>query len=249
MNPDIARLTVRQLLGQRRTVVVALLALVPVAIALLFRLAAPADADPERFTARGLLGGIVTTTILPLVTLVFATGAFGQDAEDGTLVYLLATPVPRRAIVLARLVVAWLAAAALLLPSAALAGALALQGGDPGIVVGFAVAVVAGAFVYTAAFTWLSIATSRALVAGLLYVFLWEGALSGLFGGIRFLSIRQYTAGIAGAFFDLPPGCLPAPPRPPPCRLPRRRRRRRHGNPRRPPARALGDRRVFLTLR
>lgn len=205
MNPDIARLTVRQLLGQRRTVVVALLALVPVAIALLFRLAAPADADPERFTARGLLGGIVTTTILPLVTLVFATGAFGQDAEDGTLVYLLATPVPRRAIVLARLVVAWLAAAALL-PSAALAGALALQGGDPGIVVGFAVAVVAGAFVYTAAFTWLSIATSRALVAGLLYVFLWEGALSGLFGGIRFLSIRQYTAGIAGAFFDLPPG-------------------------------------------
>jgi len=205
VNPDIARLTVRQLLGQRRTVVVALLALVPVAIALLFRLAAPADADPERFTARGLLGGIVTTTILPLVTLVFATGAFGQDAEDGTLVYLLATPVPRRAIVLARLVVAWLAAAALL-PSAALAGALALQGGDPGIVVGFAVAVVAGAFVYTAAFTWLSIATSRALVAGLLYVFLWEGALSGLFGGIRFLSIRQYTAGIAGAFFDLPPG-------------------------------------------
>ncbi|GIW14212.1 MAG: hypothetical protein KatS3mg063_0065 [Tepidiforma sp.] len=205
MNPDIARLTVRQLLGQRRTVVVALLALVPVAIALLFRLAAPADADPERFTARGLLGGIVTTTILPLVTLVFATGAFGQDAEDGTLVYLLATPVPRRAIVLARLVVAWLAAAALLLPSAALAGALALQGGDPGIVLGFAVAVVAGAFVYTAAFTWLSIATSRALVAGLLYVFLWEGALSGLFGGIRFLSIRQYTAGIAGAFFDLPP--------------------------------------------
>jgi len=204
VNPDIARLTVRQLLGQRRTVVVALLALVPVAIALLFRFAAPEDADPERFTARGLLGGIVTTTILPLVTLVFATGAFGQDAEDGTLVYLLATPVPRRAIVLARLVVAWLAAAALL-PSAALAGALALQGGDPGIVLGFAVAVVAGAFVYTAAFTWLSIATSRALVAGLLYVFLWEGALSGLFGGIRFLSIRQYTAGIAGAFFDLPP--------------------------------------------
>ncbi|GIW13719.1 MAG: hypothetical protein KatS3mg062_1158 [Tepidiforma sp.] len=204
MNFPVARLTARMLLGQRRTLLVVLLALLPVGIALLFRLAAPADADPERFTARTLLGGMLTGTILPLVSLVFATGAFGQDIEDGTAVYLLATPVPRRDIVVARVAVAWLAAAALLVPAALTAGAIAIQGGDPGIVAGFAAAIAAGSLVYTIVFTWLSIATSRALVAGLLYAFLWEGALSGLFSGIRFLSIRQYTAGIAGTFFDLP---------------------------------------------
>jgi ABC-2 type transport system permease protein len=204
MNFPIARLTARMLLGQRRTVIVLLLALLPVGIALLFRFSAPDTTDPERFTSRGLLGGIVTTTILPLISLIFATGAFGQDIEDGTAVYLLATPIPRRDIVVTRIVVAWLAAAALLVPSTAVAGAIAIQSGDPGIVLGFTVAMAAGTLIYAITFTWLSIATSRALVAGLLYVFLWEGALSGLFGGIRFLSIRQYTAGIAGAFFDLP---------------------------------------------
>lgn len=206
MNPDIARLTARTLLGQRRTILVVLLALLPVAIALLYRFAAPADADPERFAARALLGGIVTTTILPLVTLIFATGAFGQDIEDGTAVYLLATPVPRQDIVLARFLVAWAASLAALLPAAVAAGLIVLGGSGPGIVAGFAVGIAAGSFVYAAAFTWLSIATSRALVAGLLYVFLWEGTLSGLFSGIRFLSIRQYATGIAGAFFDLPAG-------------------------------------------
>lgn len=204
MNLPVARLTARMLLGQRRTIVVLLLALVPVGIALLFRFSAPDTADPEQFTSRGLLGGIVTTTILPLISLIFATGAFGQDIEDGTAVYLLATPLPRRTIVLTRIAVAWLAAAGLLVPATAIAGTIAIQNGTPGIVVGFTIAIAAGSLVYTIVFTWLSIATSRALVAGLLYVFLWEGALSGLFGGIRFLSIRQYTAGISGAFFDLP---------------------------------------------
>ncbi len=204
MNADIARLAARTLLGQRRTLLVVLLALVPVLVATVFRLAAGADADPGLFTARDLLAGLVVTTVLPLVTLIFATGAFGQDIEDGTIVYLLATPVPRREMVLTRVLVAWAAALVVLLPSTLLAGAIAIESADPAIVLGFLVGVAAGAFIYTAAFTWLSIATGRALVAGLLYVFLWEGTLSGLFSGIRFLSIRQYTNGIAGAFFDLP---------------------------------------------
>lgn len=204
MNADIARLTARMLLGQRRTLVIAMLAVLPVGLALLFRFA-DAEVDPARWTARALLGGIVTSTILPLVALIFGTAAFGQDIEDGTAVYLLARPIPRRVIVLSRLAVAWALATALLLPPSVAAGFIAIQGGDPAIVLGFAVAIAAGALVYCAVFAWLSIVTARALIIGLLYVFLWEGVLSGLFTGIRFLSIRQYTNGIAGALFDVPP--------------------------------------------
>lgn len=203
MNTAVVQLTARMLLGQRRTLLVALLALVPVAMAMLYRVAAPEDADPARFTARALLGGIVTTTILPLVSLVLGTAAFGQDFDDGTAVYLLGKPVPRWRIVLSRLVTAWLIAAAVLAPTTAAAGLVARQSADPAIVLGFAIAVPLGALLYIALFTWLSIVTSRALVVGLLYVFLWEGVVSGIFSGVRFLSIRQYTLGLADAFFDL----------------------------------------------
>ena len=38
--------------------------------------------------------------------------------------------------------------------------------------------------------------TWRALIIGLVYVLLWEGALGGLLEGTKFLSIRQATLGI-----------------------------------------------------
>jgi ABC-2 type transport system permease protein len=67
------------------------------------------------------------------------------------------------------------------------------------IAIGYAVAVAAGSMVYVAAFVALSLFTSRALIIGLLYVLVWEGALAGSFPGIRFLSVRQYVLAIADA--------------------------------------------------
>jgi ABC-2 type transport system permease protein len=79
-------------------------------------------------------------------------------------------------------------------------------GSDPpqGIVLGFVIGGIIGSLVYCAGFLWLSIATSRALIVGLLYVFIWEGVVVNLFSGVRFLSVRQYTLGIAGAFINAP---------------------------------------------
>ncbi len=56
----------------------------------------------------------------------------------------------------------------------------------------------------------LSIVTSRALIAGLVYVFVWEGLINGLFAGTRLLSIRHYTLAVADIFVDLPPGIFEA---------------------------------------
>ena len=50
----------------------------------------------------------------------------------------------------------------------------------------------------------LSVVTSRALIAGLVYVFIWEGLINGLFAGTRLLSVRHYTLGVADIFVDLP---------------------------------------------
>jgi ABC-2 type transport system permease protein len=138
---------------------------------------------------------------MPLAALILGTTVFGAEIEDGTIVYLLAKPVPRRTIVLVK----WLVAAAVAAVLAALATLIAtligLAGASDGsaVATGYAVAVAAGSAVYVAAFVALSLFTSRALVIGLLYVLVWEGALAGLFPGIHFLSVRQYVLGIADA--------------------------------------------------
>ena len=73
-------------------------------------------------------------------------------------------------------------------------------GGDSlATAVGFALAAIAGGTAYAVAFAALGVVTTRALVVGLAYTLLWEGVLAGLLEGTRFLSIRQATLGVAAA--------------------------------------------------
>ncbi len=202
----IVRLTMRQLLGQKRTILMLGFALIPVLISLLFRLNAdPIANDPQEWTASVALARLVVGLTLPFTALVFGTAALGTEFEDGTAVYLLSKPISRVTIVLSKLLVAWAATAIVVLIAAVPSGLIAISG-EPheGIILGFAVAVVFGALVYCSAFMWLSIATSRALIAGLLYVFIWEGVVVNLFSGVRLLSVRQYTLGIAGQLISAP---------------------------------------------
>ena len=47
-------------------------------------------------------------------------------------------------------------------------------------------------------------ARHAALIAGLVFVFIWEGAISGIFEGVRFLSIRHYMLGLSDWISDTP---------------------------------------------
>jgi ABC-2 type transport system permease protein len=198
---EIARITARQLLGRRRTVLLLLLAVIPILMAGIFRIAgASRPGDTEGFID-AVLVGLVVTLLMPLVALILGTTVFGAEIEDGTVVYLLAKPIPRRVVVLTKWLVAASIAATLSAAAALIAGVLGLAGTDSGIgiSIGYAVAVAVGSTIYVAAFVALSLVTSRALVAGLLYILVWEGALASSFPGTRFLSIRQYTLAIADA--------------------------------------------------
>ena len=97
--PEIAKVTLRQLLGRRRTLLLVLLAALPVLLAVAFRLAD--QTDVERFTRR-IFDTISMTILLPLVAILFGSGAFGSEIDDGTIVYLLAKPVPRWILVAAK---------------------------------------------------------------------------------------------------------------------------------------------------
>lgn len=204
MNATVVSLTARQLLSQKRTALIVVAALLPVLMAAAYR-ASSNDDDALHWTATVLLGQLVAGTLLPLAALIFGTAALGTEFEDGTAVYLLSKPIPRRTIVASKLLVAWLATLGAALLATIAGGVTGLWGeGGADIVTGFCVAVAAGSLMYVSAFLWLSIVTSRALIVGLLYAFIWEGVVSRLFDGVRFLSIRQFTLGIAGLVMDVP---------------------------------------------
>ncbi|MDI6857065.1 MAG: ABC transporter permease [Dehalococcoidia bacterium] len=196
MNREILILSLRQLLGKRRTLALVALALLPLLVALVFR-AGDSETDPVDWTANTLLNGLIVTTVLPLVTLVLATTSLGMEIEDGTIVYLLSKPLSRAHVITAKLAASWLPAAALVSLSAAASAGIALQGSGYGVLPAFVIALGLGALAYSAVFLLLSLLTARALVVGLIYVFIWEGLVTELFEGTRILSVRQYTLGVA----------------------------------------------------
>lgn len=199
MIATIAAVTIRSLLGRRRSLLLVLLALLPIVIAILVRVSGRVGPGLDEIAAV-LLDRLVITTLLPLVALVFGTTVIGAEIDDGTALYLLVKPIARWRILAAKLLVAIALTAALTAPAALIAGAILLADG-PGLAVplGAAVGTAAGAAAYATIFLALSLVTSRALPVGLVYVLVWEGILAGLFEGTRVLSVRQYALGIAAA--------------------------------------------------
>jgi ABC-2 type transport system permease protein len=200
--------TLRGLLGRRRTILLALLAGLPVLIALLIRISGGRP-DADR-----ILDTLVVRTVMPLVALIIGTAAIGSEIDDGTAVYLMIKPIARWRIAASKLLVAAGLTAAMVVPAVILTGLLlGSRGGDTTTtVVAYSIACLVGGSAYAAAFVALSTFTTRALLLGLAYVLIWEGVLSGLLEGTKFLSIRQATLGLAAALgVDVPGDPLAAP--------------------------------------
>jgi len=201
----ITTVTVRALLGRRRTLLMALLAATPILLALLIR----ANDDTLSLSILGqTIDGIVIRTVMPLIAIVFGTAALGSELEDGTGVHLLTTPVERWQIVVAKTLVAGTLTAVLIVPSALIAGLLMGGTGSGAISVTFAFALASliGSYVYTAIFLVLSVFTTRGLIIGLAYALIWEGIVAGLLPGSQVVSVREYLSGIV---VTLAPEALP----------------------------------------
>jgi ABC-2 type transport system permease protein len=191
----IVELTLRALVGRRRTVLIAILAWLPVLLGILVRLGG------GRPDASQILDALVIRTVCPLVALVVGTGAIGSEIEDGTLVFQLVKPVPRWLTAAAKAAVAAFLTTVLIVPPVVVTGLL-LGGFGAGSIqtsIGFAIAALIGGTAYAVGFTALGVVTSRALIVGLGYTLIWEGILAGILEGTRFLSVRQATLGVASA--------------------------------------------------
>jgi ABC-2 type transport system permease protein len=202
-------LTARQLVFRRSTLLLLVLAAIPLLVGVAYKVG-DSSVEPEELVVRVLCVWLVVTTVLPLTALMFGTSVLGDELEDGTVIYLLTKPLERWRILLPKILAAWLLTW-LLAVVAVVSSTLVVMGGDGGsIIVAFTVATAVGSLAYTSVFVLLSIVTSRALIAGLVFVFIWEGAVSGIFEGVRYLSIRHYALGIADWLLDVPPRALNA---------------------------------------
>jgi ABC-2 type transport system permease protein len=192
MNPVVMHLTVRGLLGRRRAVLLVLLPLLLLLMAGLVRWAS----GGEPLSTVKLTNEFALGTLLPLMCLLIGTGVIGTEIDDGSIVYLLAKPVPRRTILWSKLIVAW--GATLVFAVLPIIAAVEIAG-DEGTRLGWAYGVTAAlaALAYTAVFVALSVVTRNVVIIGLLYALLWETVLGGYVPGVRNVSVRQWALAAA----------------------------------------------------
>ncbi|MEU8923474.1 ABC transporter permease [Kitasatospora sp. NPDC048545] len=194
MNPTVARLTLRGLLGRRRGL---LLLVVPALLLLVSAIASGSTADAHGLTVK-ILGQLGLGTLVPILGLVVGTGAIATEIDDGSIVYLLAKPLPRWRIITTKLAVAigvtWLFS---VVPT--LLSGLLLFGTRDGMVLGYTVAVMVAGAAYSALFLLLGVVTRHAVVAGLGYALIWESVVGNFVEGARTLSIQQWGRAVAEA--------------------------------------------------
>src|SRR6266542_1173198 len=171
----VLRFALGELLAGRRLPIVAALVALPLWLPSL--LAPSSGQDPTSF-GLDLFRNLVVPVLLPVVSFAVSTAALGNELRRGTITNLLLKPVPRWSVLGAEYLAAVLAALLVLLPAEV-----------DGLLL---VARVLGS----------ALLLSRALLVGLAYALLWEGAVVGAAPSASSLSVRGYVEGVLAAILD-----------------------------------------------
>lgn len=189
----------RQLVTRGRVAALLLVGAIVAFVALAVGLA-ETTSDPVETGVR-LISDLGFTTLVPIVSLVFASAALGDLREDGTLVYLWLRPMDRWPIVVG----AWLAALTVSLPLTLVpllvSSALVDSGSD--LIWATLIAGVVGVVAYSALFVLAGLMLKNAIVWGLGYVLIWEGIVAAFGSFAAKLAIRGYTRSILTAITEV----------------------------------------------
>ena len=183
-------LTLRQLSGRWRLLIMSLLASMPVFLTMLIvRDSTSASVDEFELI---VLSTMLAGSISPLVVLAIATAAFANEVEDRTLANLTLAPIPRWQIVVPKLL-ATISVGAPFIAISTLATSHVAFNADATATIAVTLSALVGVAMYSSMFVWLGLATTQAIGIGLLYIVLWEGFFGGYVSGVRLLSIRHYS--------------------------------------------------------
>jgi ABC-2 type transport system permease protein len=199
IHPVVVGLTVRDLLGRRRLVLFAVLPLVLLGLAVTSRaLRGAGGAETADILQQAGFGAL-----LPLVALIAATGTLAPQIDDGSVVYLLAKPLSRHAIIRSQVLVAYLTVVGFAVLPMAVSGVID-EGGLGPVTRAMTVGALAAGAAYVALFTLLSVGSRNAVLFGLIYALIWEGVVGGYAPGAKALSIRQWGLSVSESMLGLP---------------------------------------------
>jgi ABC-2 type transport system permease protein len=197
-------LTVRQFSGGRTARLALALSLIPALFAVIY-LVRPWGITPNEFMV-DLFRELIVPTLLPIVVLLPATAAFGNELEDGTLPYLLMKPVSRFRLVFGKYAAVLLVTVPALLVGVVVTTLVASRGPDAEnlgrLFMAMAGASAAAAVLLGAVFLLVSLVVPRALLAGMIYIFAWESLLGRFLPGVQAVSSREHTLRVFNGLWD-----------------------------------------------
>jgi ABC-2 type transport system permease protein len=204
-------LSLRQHLRGRRLMVLSLLFLLPSGLAALLQLA-PRPPQPEHLEF-AFVFNLIPATLATLTALLYAAGMIQDEVEEQTLTYLLLRPLPRWALYFTKFAATFLVTAVLtgiftiltcvviwwntpeLWEAVALERALKIAG--------LLALAQAG---YCSLFGAISLYTRRSLIAGLIYIVIFEGLLANFRFVTRQLTVMFYFRVLALRWLQPPDG-------------------------------------------
>lgn len=188
-----------RLMRRRRSITMILLAASPAPLIFLIGLGRSADFTAEVYNDVTSTLGIAI--LYPVVALVVSTAALGEERKTHTLPFLLLKPVPRSVIALGALTAAALSSFVILEAGVVVTWLItAFMTGEWSIGVATTVGAAIQSVASAALFVPLGLLLNRATLAGLGYLFLWEGILGGLISGIQASSVYRI---VLSAWADL----------------------------------------------
>lgn len=193
-NPTIAGITLRALLGRRRS----FLLTIPAIVLLALTVALKAAHGTSPTWPGEMLGRVGFGALLPLTALIVGTSVLGAEIDDSSILHLLATPVPRKSIIATKAAVA----AAVTVVFAAIpqfAAGIIADGRVGKLAIGLCLGAAVGSVVYTAVFVLISTISRHPVAFALAYVAVWEGLVTNLVSGAKYLSAGQYALGVANS--------------------------------------------------
>ena len=198
--------TVRQLLGVRRMIVFGVAELAPAGVFLLMTQTLAQEAALDRLL--GMVAALYFPLLVPIVTLIVAASALGDERRDGTLSFLVLRPIPRSVIALSKFGGAVIVAAGLnIFGAVALTVVYGIESGSWSLVVPLAVGGAFASIVYASLFVPLGFFTDRAVLVGLAFVFIFENAVVSALSGLS--SLSPWRIGLS-AFAGLAPSGVKA---------------------------------------
>ena len=192
--------TLRQLLGIKRTVFFGIGALLPAAVLLA---SGNHQTDDSFFESYLGIGVGLFHIVIPIITLILASSALGDERKDKTLSFLAVRPIHRSTIVGSKIMAALLAALIFnIIGAFAISSVYGSQNSDWNFLMPMVLGAVVATAIYTGVFVPLGYITERSTIIGLVFIFIWETASVGALDTLKATS--PWRLGYA-SFIDLAP--------------------------------------------